>query len=78
MNMRIRELMIKATGMENALVAFNSEGVAFSKEDMVSLAELIIKECKKAIDPTDDQCSLMEEAARYNCVLMIDKHFGVK
>ena len=78
MNERIRELMIKATGMENALVAFNSEGVAFSKEDMVSLAELIIKECKKAIDPTDDLCSLMEEVGRYNCVLMIDKHFGVK
>lgn len=78
MNERIRELMIKATGMENALVAFNSEGVAFSKEDMVSLAELIIEECKKAIDPTDDLCSLMEEVGRYNCVLMIDKHFGVK
>jgi hypothetical protein len=66
MNERIRELTIKATGMENALVAFNSEGVAFSKEDMINLAELIIEECKKVIDPTDDLCS------------MIDKHFGIK
>ena len=78
MNDRIRELMIKATGMENALVAFDSEGVVFSKEDMVSLAELIIEECKKAIDPTDDLCSMMEEVGRYNCVWMIGKHFGVK
>lgn len=78
MNERIRELMIKATGMQNALVAFNSEGVAFSKEDMVSFAELIIEECKKAIDPTDDLCNMMEEIGRYNCVLMIDKHFGLK
>ena len=78
MNERIRELMIKATGMQNALVAFNSEGVVFSKADMVSLAELIIEECKKAIDPTDDLCSMMEEVGRYNCVLIIDKHFGLK
>jgi len=78
MNERIRELMIKATGMENALVAFNSEGVAFSKEDMVDFAELIIEECKKAIDPTDDLCGMMEKINRYNCVLMIDKHFGIK
>lgn len=77
-NMRIRELMIKATGMENALIAFDSEGVVFSKKDMVNLAELIIEECKKAIDPTDDLCSMMEEIGRYNCVLIIDKHFGLK
>jgi hypothetical protein len=78
MNKRIRELMIKATGMQNALVAFDSEGVVFSKEDMVNFAELIIEECKKAIDPTDDLCSMMEEVGRYNCVSIIDKHFGVK
>ena len=78
MNERIRELMIKATGMQNALVAFNSEGVVFSKADMVSLAELIIEECKKVIDPTDDLYGMMEEVGRYNCIWMIDKHFGLK
>jgi hypothetical protein len=41
-------------------------------------AKLIVEECKKAIDPTDDLCSMMEEVNRYYCVLMIDKHFGVE
>jgi hypothetical protein len=41
-------------------------------------ALLIVEECKKAIDPTDDLCSMMEEVNRYNCILMIDKHFGVE
>ena len=41
-------------------------------------AELIIEECKKVIDPSDDLCSMAEDVHRRACVKMIDKHFGVK
>jgi hypothetical protein len=41
-------------------------------------AELIVKECKKAIDPTGDLTSMSEAGWREACMKMIDEHFGVE
>ena len=42
------------------------------------LAELIVRECKRAIDPTGDLTSMSEAGWRKACMKMIDEHFGVE
>ena len=46
--------------------------------DYRKFAELIVQECKSVIDPTNVRCTIAEENHRYDCINMIDEHFGVK
>lgn len=70
MNERIKKLLDECT-----LSGFDKPWLLVDHE---KFALLIIEECKKAIDPTDDLCGMMEEVHRYASVEMIDKHFGIK
>ena len=50
---------------------------SITDEQIEKFAKLIINECKKVIDPSDDLCSMAEDIHRGQCVRMISKHFGV-
>lgn len=50
----------------------------FPDGDHYSLAEEVVKECIKVLDPTDDLCSMTEDVRRTKCVTMIKGHFGIK
>ena len=52
--------------------------VSFEEHELEKFAELIILECTKIIDPTHSLCSISEESVRYNCMIEMFDHFGMK
>lgn len=86
MNENIKNLIEET--VKTSLVEHSSSfiNIKMNDETMVSIpvefcekfAELVVKECIKVIDPTDDLCSIAEEVHRYQCVNMIKEHFGEK
>jgi hypothetical protein len=88
MNERIQKLIEEAVA--KSLLEFSESNITVTIEGSIGrvvatiptefcekFAELIIEECKKVIDPSDDLCSMAEDIHRRSCVEMIDKHFGV-
>jgi hypothetical protein len=77
MNERIQELVLKARGQATS---DTKDGGNCFDVDLFhkKFAELIIQECKKAIDPTGDLTSMAEAGWREECMKMIDQHFGVE
>ena len=69
---RIRELWEEA--------AKTTQGDSWEEQTkfMEKFAELIVRECKKAIDPTGDLTSISEAGWRKACMKMIDEHFRVE
>jgi hypothetical protein len=81
MNERIRELAVEAS--VNVITTKGMEHVVdgcyiVSPDRLDEFALLIVKECKKAIDPTGDLTSMSEAGWREECMKMIDEHFGVE
>ena len=73
MNERIKQLAEQSTSLYQTMDGEWEED--FDKE---KFAELIVRECKRAIDPTGDLTSMSEAGWRKACMKMIDEHFGVK
>ena len=81
MNERIKELLKQATKTLNVKhEGYRGKGYTEQVEffDKEKFAELIVRECKRAIDPTGDLTSMSEAGWRTACMKMIDEHFGVK
>jgi hypothetical protein len=60
--------------LHNRLYSFTESREIYNQK----FAELIVRECKKAIDPTGDLTSMSEAGWRKACMKMIDERFGVE
>jgi hypothetical protein len=74
MNQRIKELAKQV----DACYIPRYDMWQMDTETMEKFAELIVQECKRAIDPTGDLTSMSEAGWRKACMKMIDEHFGVE
>ena len=72
MNPKFKEIAIQAGAYPDG------DTVLTGPMDIAKFAELIVRECKKAIDPTGDLTSISEAGWRKACMKMIDEHFGVE
>ena len=79
MNERIKQLAEQA-GLEfDNDLALEPEPIYYTtQKDLEKFAELIVGECKRAIDPTGDLTSMSEAGWRKACMKMIDEHFKVE
>ena len=78
MNERIRELWDEAAKSTAAYPSGQNNSWETQINFMDKFAELIVAECKRAIDPTGDLTSMSEAGWRKACMKMIDEHFGVE
>jgi len=81
MNERIQELAIMANPSSKEIYEADNwqyNCAAWDSNNLTKFAELIVAECKKAIDPTGDLTSMSEAGWRKACMKMIDEHFGVE
>lgn len=49
----------------------------FIDNDVVEFGELVLSECLKVLDPSDDLTSMHEESGRYAAMRMIERYFGI-
>jgi len=71
MNERIRELMDKATTIEEY-----GWGASYENFDREKFAELIVRECAQVCRNQSNIYAL--KADRDNCAIAIEEHFGVE
>jgi hypothetical protein len=76
MNTKIRELATQA--FDHCCETYkDSDGpVPWVWEE--KFGELVVEECLKVLDPSDDLTSMNEEYGRLAAMQMIKKHFGIK
>lgn len=76
MNEKI-EVLLKQAGFRvfgDKIVAGDNGSSGNATVCAQKLINLVVQECKKALDPTDDArvSTIAEESTRYKCVLMLD------
>lgn len=75
MNNKIRALATQATNYCREEYKDYEGYTAWLWEE--KFGELIIQECLKTLDPSDDLCSMREEYGRIHSMNMLKEHFGI-